>query len=72
LTIGAQREVGAVPAGRQGRVKNNRYGLFSNAPAVFATIQVAHVEPSTTGRGLVQLDEQTADAVEKRPNGVRD
>ena len=35
-----------------------------------AAIQAAHIHPSTPWRGLVQLSEQLADAVQKSPDGV--
>ena len=35
-----------------------------------AAIQAAHIHPSTPRRGLVQLAEQLADAVQESPDGA--
>jgi hypothetical protein len=45
--------------------------VFSDSPGVFATIQVADVEPSTARRRPVELAKQIADTGDESSNGVR-
>jgi hypothetical protein len=40
-----------------------------NSPTIDATVQAAHIHPSTAGRRLVELTKQIADAVYERANG---
>lgn len=50
----------------------NLRSAISNSPGVLATIQAAHVHPSTAGRRAIQLLEQPADAVREHANGVQE
>jgi hypothetical protein len=45
---------------------------FANTPAVLATVQVANIEASTTGRRAVELTKERADAVRESANGVNE
>lgn len=44
----------------------------SDAPRILATVQVAHINPSTSGRRAIQLLEKPADAVRENTNGVQE
>ena len=60
-----------MPAGRQGGTRITDL-LLPDAPRILATIQVAHIHPSTAGRRAIELLEEPADAVRENTNGVQE